>query len=65
MLKAGAEGLPESVTWNAYRADGELVRLTLTADEFLGLYAGGALAHKAACMAEGGAKKAVLEGGEE
>ena len=63
MLKAGAAGLPESVEWNAYRADGELVRLTLTADEFLGLYAGGALAHKAACMAEGGAKKAALEGG--
>lgn len=63
MLKAGAVGLPESVEWNAYRADGELVRLALTADEFLGLYAGGALAHKAACMAEGGAKKAALEGG--
>lgn len=62
MLKAGAAGLPESVTWNAYRA-GELVRLTLTADEFLALYAGGALAHKAARMAEGGARKAALEGG--
>ncbi len=63
MLTAGAAGLPESVDWNAYRADGELVRLTLTADEFLGLYAGGALAHKAACMAAGGAKKAALETG--
>lgn len=63
MLKAGAVGLPESVDWNAYRADGELVRLTLTADDFLGLYAGGALAHKAACMAEGGMKKAALEAG--
>lgn len=63
MLKAGAVGLPESVDWNAYRADGELVRLTLTADEFLALYAGGALAHKAVCMAEGGARKAALEGG--
>lgn len=61
MLKAGAHGLPESVTWNAYRADGELVRLVLTADAFLALYAGGALAHKAACMAEGGTKKAALE----
>lgn len=61
MLKAGAVGLPESVEWNAYRADGELVRLTLTADEFLALYAGGALAHKAACMAAGGARKAALE----
>lgn len=61
MLKSGAQGLPESVTWNAYRADGELVRLVLTADAFLALYAGGALAHKAACMAEGGTKKAALE----
>lgn len=61
MLKAGAQGLPESVTWNAYNADGELVRLVLTADAFLALYAGGALAHKAARMAEGGAKKAALE----
>lgn len=63
MLKAGAAGLPESVDWNAYRVDGELVRLTLTADDFLGLYAGGALAHKAACMAEGGARKEALEAG--
>ncbi len=61
MHKAGAAGLPTSVTWNAYRPSGELVRLSLTADEFLPLYAGGALAHKAACMAEGGAKKAALE----
>lgn len=63
MLKAGTVGLPESVDWNAYRPDGELVRLTLTADQFLGLYAGGALAHKAARMAEGGVKKAALEAG--
>lgn len=61
MLKAGAQGLPESVTWNAYRPDGELVRLTLSADAFLALYVGGALAHKAACMATGGAKKKALE----
>ncbi|WP_337397712.1 hypothetical protein AB9L13_00370 [Desulfovibrio piger] len=61
MLKAGAQGLPESVTWNAYRPDGELVRLTLSADAFLALYVGGALAHKAACMATGGAKKEALE----
>lgn len=60
MLKAGAHGLPESVTWNAYRPDGELVRLTLSADAFLALYVGGALAHKAACMATGGAKKEAL-----
>lgn len=63
LQKNGAPGLPESVTWNAYRPDGELVRLTLTADAFLALYAAGALAHKAACMAEGGARKEALEGG--
>ncbi len=63
LQKSGAPGLPSSVTWNAYRADGELARLELTADEFLALYAGGALAHKAVCMAEGGARKAALEGG--
>lgn len=64
MLKAGAQGLPESVTWNAYRASGELVQLSLSADEFLALYAGGALAHKAACMAHGGERKAALEAAE-
>ena len=63
LVKSGLPGLPQSVTWNAYRADGTLVRLELTADEFLALYAGGALAHKAACMEQGGAKKAeLLEG---
>lgn len=61
MVKSGLPGLPQSVTWNAYRADGTLVRLELTADEFLALYAGGALAHKAACMEQGGAKKAELQ----
>lgn len=60
MQKTGAEGLPQTVTWNAYKSNGELVRLELSADEFLALYAGGALAHKARCMAEGGAKKAAL-----
>lgn len=60
MQKTGAEGLPQTVTWNAYKPNGELVRLELSADEFLALYAGGALAHKARCMALGGAKKAAL-----
>ncbi len=63
MQKGGAPGLPEAVTWNAYRASGELVRLDLTADAFLALYAAGALAHKATCMAAGGARKEALEGG--
>ena len=60
------EGLPSSVTWNAYRnytADtgGELVRLTLAPSAFLALYTGGALAHKAAKMEEGGRRKAAAE----
>ena len=61
-----ARGLPASVTWNAYRnhtpdAGGELVRLTLDPAAFLALYTGGALAHKAARMEEGGQRKAALE----
>lgn len=61
MAKSGAEGLPQAITWNAYRhGSGELVRLTLGADEFLELYARGALAHKAVCMEEGGAGKSAL-----
>lgn len=61
MLKSGMPGLPDSVTWNAYRADGQLVRLELTSDAFLALYAKGALAHKAECMLRGGMRKAELE----
>lgn len=61
MLKSGAQGLPETVTRNGYRADGTLVRLTFNADDFLALYARGALAHKAACIDAGSAKKAELE----
>lgn len=63
---SGVEGLPSSVTWNAYRnytADtgGELVRLTLDPTAFLALYTGGALAHKAAKMEAGGRRKAAVE----
>jgi len=57
---SGIPGLPESVVWNAYRPNGDLVRLTLNASEFLALYFGGALAHKSTIMAEGGAKKDAL-----
>lgn len=39
---------------------GDLVRLTFTAESFLALYTAGAVAHKAARMAEGGARKAAL-----
>lgn len=63
---SGVEGLPSSVTWNAYRnytADtgGKLVRLTLDPTAFLALYTGGALAHKAAKMEAGGRRKAAVE----
>lgn len=59
----------QTVTWNAYRnytpeTGGELVRLTLDAAGFLALYTGGAMAHKAAKMEEGGQRKAALPDGE-
>lgn len=63
---SGVEGLPGSVTWNAYRghtpeSGGELVRLNLTPSSFLELYTSGALTHKAAQMEIGGARKAAVE----
>lgn len=63
---SGVEGLPSTVTWNAYRnytADtgGELVRLTLDPTALIALYTGGALAHKAAKMEAGGRRKAAVE----
>ena len=63
LAKSGVPGLPTSVTWNAYREDGSLVRLTLDADQFLALYTAGALAHKASCMEAGGKEKAAVMGG--
>lgn len=65
MVQSGGKGLPASVTWNAYRdwtpeKGGELVRLTLDPVEFLALYTGGALTHKAAKMEEGGRRKAAV-----
>ncbi len=64
LAQMGGKGLPESVEWNAYKnwkdGQGELVRLTFTAESFLALYTGGAVAHKAARMAEGGVRKAAL-----
>lgn len=60
-MSGAGDGLPTAVTWNGYDGEGNLVRVTLTAEEFLKLYAA-ALNHKAACMAAGGARKAALEG---
>ncbi len=63
MVQSGVPDLPQSVTWNAYRdhtaeSGGELVRLTLGPADFLALYIGGALAHKATQMEIGGMRKA-------
>lgn len=69
LATSGVEGLPASVTWNAYRnwtteSDGELVRLTLTPATFLKLYTAGALTHKATQMEIGGARKEAVEAAE-
>lgn len=69
LAMSGVEGLPESVTWNAYRnwtteSGGELVRLTLTPATFLELYTVGALTHKATQMEIGGARKEAVEAAE-
>ena len=61
MAQSGIAGLPESVTWNAYDATGSLVQLVFTAPKFLALYAGGALVHKAAKMAQAGTRKAAVD----
>ena len=61
MKQAGMPGLPDSVTWNAYTPDGELVRLTFDAPGFLALYAGGAMKHKNEAMQRGGERKAAVE----
>lgn len=56
---AGTPNLPESVTWNSYAVPGgELVQQTFDAAGFIALYTAGAMAHKAARMAEGGERKA-------
>lgn len=69
MGQAGIEGVPTSVTWNAYRGytqetGGELVRLVLDAPAFLALYTQGALGHKAAQMELGGQRKAAIAAAE-
>ena len=64
LSQMGGQGLPESVAWNAYKnwqdGKGELARLTFTAETFLALYTAGAVAHKAARMAEGGSRKEAV-----
>ena len=66
---SGQQGLPTSVTWNAYRnytpeTGGELVRLDFTPQTFLALYMQGALAHKGLQMEIGGQRKAAIEAAE-
>lgn len=69
MGQAGIEGVPTSVTWNAYRGytpetGGELVRLVLDAPAFLALYTQGALGHKAMQMEIGSQRKAAIAAAE-
>ena len=61
MKQAGMPGLPDSVTWNAYTPDGDMVRLTFDASGFLALYAGGAMKHKNGTMQRGGERTAAVE----
>ena len=61
MKQSGMLGLPDSVTWNAYTPDDELVRLTFDASGFFALYAGGAMRHKNETMQRGGDRKAAVE----
>lgn len=56
----GADIPAQSVMWNGYKADGTLVQFELKPESFIGLYSGGALTHKATCMAEAGAMKAAV-----
>ena len=58
---SGTEGLPTSVTWNSYLADGTLVQHTFDAQSFLTLYTAGAMQHKATQMAIGGQRKAAVQ----
>ena len=59
---SGTPGLPDTVTWNSYTVpEGKLVQQTFDAASFLTLYTAGAMAHKAARMAEGGERKAKVE----
>ena len=61
MKQSGMLGLPDSVTWNAYTPDDELVRLTFDASGFFALYAGGAMRHKTETRQRGGERKAAVE----
>ena len=66
MIQAGITGLPQSTPWNAYKnwspeTGGELVQLTFDAKSFTEFYTTGALAHKAACMAAGIARKNAVK----
>lgn len=65
----GVEGLPTAVKWNGWRNHtaeykGDLVRLVLDVQTFLGLYTGGALVHKVTQMEIGGQRKAAIEAAE-
>ena len=63
---SGVEGLPQEITWNAYRnytkeTGGELVRITLSSTQFIDLYVNGASKHKATQKEIGGQRKAQIK----
>ena len=68
LAQQGVPNLPDSFTWNGWNIERDtegnetsrsLVRLVLTLPEFLGLYLGGALTHKATQMEIGSRRKAA------
>ena len=64
-LSAASDGIPTTISWNAYRGHtedykGELVVLQLTAGTFLPIYTA-ALNHKATQMTIGGQRKAAVQ----
>lgn len=64
IAKLGDPGVPESINWNAYKANGDLVRLSLDREAFKALYKQAILGHKAAVMEKGGLRKAQVEAAE-
>lgn len=54
-------GVPATVTWNSYLADGTLVQHQFDAKTFTDLYVNGAMKHKATQMDLGGQRKLAVE----
>lgn len=54
-------GVPATITWNSYLADGTLVQHQFDAKTFIDLYVNGAMKHKATQMTLGGQRKLAVE----